>query len=153
MANDEWRPDDGPSTPMSVFAQRDKKNEKAPDYRGDCWLTDTMVQQIANLRNAGMQPRLEFAAWTKETRSGDKYLGGSVRIDVYKMSKSYGKTREEIQSIMDGGEAGAQGAPASTQGLDPSADLFAPSAPAEDDDPFGGTAAPDAGEEDDPFAQ
>lgn len=48
---------------FSLFKNKDKKSDKSPDYSGDIMINGK---------------KLKLAAWIKESRSGDKYMNGSV---------------------------------------------------------------------------
>lgn len=131
-----WTPEDGPKTPLSIFKNSHKKEEKHPDFQGDFQMTDTILKHLAALRSAGKPAVMGFAGWTKKTQGGQTFISGSIRVDVYKTAKRYEVEANIIQKIMDeavGGDAPAGAAVSAGGGDVDEGDLFDGAAPAEDD--------------------
>ena len=59
-----------------------KRNNNAPDMKGNVEITKVQVQQLIQMAKMGRQPQLSLAAWSKQDQSGQYWM--SLSADVYK---------------------------------------------------------------------
>ena len=76
------------SSAFSLFPNTDKKNEKAPDYRGTIEISTAELQDVINyLQNSDHEMnwqdepviKLSVSAWANESKNGKKYLKGKMQ--------------------------------------------------------------------------
>ncbi len=79
-----------------LFKNRDRKTEKHPNLKG------TALLELAD----GSTVELDIAAWTRETRTGDKFLSLSVKLkgdrDSSRPSTSPAQRRPNAQDLVNG---------------------------------------------------
>lgn len=130
-----FTPQDGPKAPVSIFKNNYKKQESHPDYVADFVMTDTILKQIASLREQGKMAVLAIAGWARKTANGSGYISGSLQVDVYKTAKRYDMEIDQIKAMM--GDSTPHRAPAKTSAATGDDD-FLPDGPPDEtpDDPF-----------------
>jgi hypothetical protein len=92
----EQRPGD-----ISVFQERDKKNERAPDWRG------TALIQIPDNARPGDVVKMEVALWAKG--NSGTMLAGSIKVNDRQQGGGDAQGfRRQGESRMAGGSSGRQ---------------------------------------------
>ena len=74
---------------FSLFRQEEKRSETSPDYSGGIEVLETEVAELIEHLRHGERDidyqnrqivKLRMGAWLRESKSGRKYLSGSVTI-------------------------------------------------------------------------
>jgi len=65
----------------SMFVNKFKKHEKAPDFRGSIHVDSEYLQQLINSRN-DVLVEIKLDAWKGATKDGQPWL--SLSVDTYK---------------------------------------------------------------------
>lgn len=64
-----------PKSEGGLWLNQQKANEKHPDYRGGVDITREQMQILMDMGRAGIQPRLQLAAWSRVAQgSGQPYI-------------------------------------------------------------------------------
>ena len=91
---------------FSLFAQSEKRNEKAPDYTGTLEVSASDIGELVrHLSNAEQEDdyqgnpivKLSLSAWINESKAGKKYLKG-IFSEPYRPD---GETAAKVDPISD----------------------------------------------------
>jgi hypothetical protein len=64
-----------PKSEGRLFANRDKEADKHPDFKGYATLTKAQINRLVEMGKAGIEPRLQIAAWDRVAKSsGEQYI-------------------------------------------------------------------------------
>ena len=81
----------------SIWPNKWKKNEKAPDYTGTIKLDPMIVQALANQHKAGEEMRISVAIWDRKTE--DKEDKGGPPSKPYRYTKISEPRKSEAKPI------------------------------------------------------
>jgi uncharacterized protein (DUF736 family) len=77
----------------SLFANKEKKSPKSPDYQGD------ILIDLATLEASKGVVKVRIAGWKKQSASGMTYL--SLAVDTFKPKTAQEQPRQRAASVAD----------------------------------------------------
>lgn len=72
---------DYPKSDGAIFPNDKKTQQNQPDYRGHLVITGDQIRMIMAMAKAGLEPRLQIAAWHKTSNGGKQYM--SLAAEAY----------------------------------------------------------------------
>ena len=81
-----------------LFAQKDKRSDKSPDYSGMLSLEMEVVEDLIKQKEEGIsQPKLNLVGWKKLSKAGSPYLRIIGNIERDRQDKSDFKPQQNQQ--------------------------------------------------------
>jgi len=83
-----------------LFAQREKRSDKSPDYSGMLSLEMEVVNDIIKQKEEGIsQPKINLVGWKKMSKAGSPYLRiiGNIERDRQEQQHGYTKSNAPQQ--------------------------------------------------------
>ena len=87
-----------------LFAQREKRSDKSPDYSGMISLEMEVVNDLIKQKEEGIsQPKINLVGWKKMSKAGSPYLRliGNIERERQEKQHGYTKSNEPTRAIED----------------------------------------------------
>jgi hypothetical protein len=77
-----------------LFAQREKRSDKSPDYSGMLSLEMEVVNDIIKQKEEGIsQPKINLVGWKKMSKAGSPYLRIIGNVERERQEQQHGYTK------------------------------------------------------------
>ena len=65
----------------ALFVNNERTQENHPHYRGNIVLTTEQINRVIEMINAGIEPKIQLAAWARKSAAGADYI--SIETEAY----------------------------------------------------------------------